>query len=671
MDYDTGASKYNMRERQKEILIEMIRAAVPSEGGAMAQRGLGGQQHYQQQQQQGQVNWKVLLYDAKGRDIIAPLLKVKELHDMGVTLPLLMTKEGRTAVSNTPAVYLCEPTEQNITIIARDCGRQLYQWVYINFTSQCPRPMMEALAEQLAATGTLAAIRHIRVYDQALSFVAETNDLYSLMLKNSFVTLNSRTTADADMEAHVDGIALGLSHVLMSQQTLPIVAYARNGPAEMIGQRLSSLLGDLQREGLIGGGSSSPNVGPSSSPLPPSGGSRPLLLVVDRSSDLAAGLHHPFSYRGLLIDSLGMRLNKVKTATEQGGTKTLDIDPLSDAVYSRFGGCDFGEFSENVQRALDDFKREYAALSGNANSNGVLSMGGGGDILGTDKAAITEMLANAPKMRDQKQSLDAHVMLAHTVLTNIQRLGLDKYHGVEAAVLFGEGFDATAFAELMNSSTPLEDKQRIYLVCYAAAGAASDEARLAEIERHRHCVEGEGRPFAALHYVQKLRQWSARQQQHLGGGGGDQQSAAAYGWSLAQTLAKNITFTFSQSGTRYFTLTRMVDALLSDASGAGGGMGGGMGGRGGGVSGGAAAAAKAKVLEGIGAIEPRTGRPIDLSDIRLHNVIVFVAGGGSINEYDNLKQWEAEHPRKSVIYGSTDMLSGGDLLEQLAILGAE
>eukprot|EP00744_Colponema_vietnamica_P008231 GILI01011764.1.p1 GENE.GILI01011764.1~~GILI01011764.1.p1 ORF type:complete len:615 (-),score=102.29 GILI01011764.1:164-1924(-) len=569
-------------------------------------------------------DWKVLLYDNKGRDIIAPLLKVYELRDLRVTLPMSM-KKVHTPVPNAPAIYLCEPTEENITQIAQDCSKQLYQWVYINFISQCPRHQMESLAEQLAATGALPSIRHIRVFDQTLSFVAESNDLYSLMLHKSFTTLNSRRTADVDMEHHVDNISLGLSHVLLSQHVLPLVAFARNGPAEMIGQKVSGLLGDLLRENAMGAAvNNDPSVG------------RPLLLVVDRNSDIAAGLHHPFTYRGLLIDALGMHLNKVEIDS------VIDIDPVNDKVFAQHGGKDFGDFSERVKRELDDYTREYESLS-RANAPKFDS---------DSKQAISEMLANAPKLRERKQSLDSHVKLAHTILKKITDGHLDKYHGVEAGLIFSEGFDMTAFAELMGSNTPLGDKQRIYLVAFIAN--ASDEIKLAEIDKLRHFVEGEGMPFPALQYIRRLRSWSMNNPQR---NGNEPQNAASIGWSLAQNLAKNITNTFTQGGKRQLTLTRLVDALLEDRAAS--------------ARGGAATAARAKLIEGLGAVEPRTSRPVDLSDLRFNQVIVFVAGGGTISEYENLKLWEQEHPRKSVIYGSTDIVSGVEFLGELATLGNE
>lgn len=602
--------KYNMRERQKEIIIKMINDAVPSDTKTSG------------------FDWKVLLYDNKGRDIIAPLLKFYELRDLRVTLPMSM-KKAHTPIPNAPAIYLCEPTEENIAQIAQDCTKQLYQWVYINFISQCPRQQMESLAEQLATSGALPSIRHIHIFDQTLSFVAESNDLYSLMLKKSFTTLNSRKTADADMERHVDSIALGISHVLLSQQVLPLIAFARNGPAEMIGQKVSGLLGDLLRENAMGPSvNNDPAVG------------RPLLLVVDRTSDIAAGLHHPFTYRGLLIDTLGMHLNKVEAETEQG-KKVIDIDPVSDRVYTQYGGRDFGDFSHHVQKALEAFRTEYEGLTG-ANM----------PKFDDSKNAITEMLANAPKLREQKMSLDSHMTLAHTLLKKITEQHLDKYHGVEAGLIFNEGFDMTAFAELMGSNTPLADKQRIYLVAFIAN--SSDEGKLAEIDKLRHFVEGEGKPFPSLQYLKSLRSWSMNTGQR---GGGDQQNAASFGWSLAQNLAKNITNTFTQGGRRQLTLTRLVDALLEDRAASSRSS--------------AAGSARAKLIEGLGAIEPRSGRPVDLTELRFNQVIVFVAGGGAIAEYENLKHWELEHPRKSVIYGSSDIVRGSELLEELAFLGNE
>ncbi len=64
--------------------------------------------------------WKVLIFDAAGRDIISPLLNVAQLRRNGVTLHMLLDCE-REAIPDVPAIYFCRPTAENIRRIAKDC----------------------------------------------------------------------------------------------------------------------------------------------------------------------------------------------------------------------------------------------------------------------------------------------------------------------------------------------------------------------------------------------------------------------------------------------------------------------------------------------------------------------------------------------------------------------
>ena len=558
------------------------------------------------------LTWKLLVYDSRGRDIIAPLIKVKELHDLGVTLHLSLSKT-RHAVPNSPAIYLCEPTQTNIDLIAKDCIGRLYDWYYINFTSQCPRNLLESFAEQLSLSN-LETVRHVKVFDQSLGFVADGDDLYNLLIPRSFATLNSRHTTDASMEAHVDNIVLGLSHVLVALQMQPVVAFAKNGPSEMIGMKISGVLSDLSRERVI---STSHNLS----------FGRPLLLIVDRSADLASCVHHPFTYRGLLADSLNMTLNRVKVGSGSE-TKVFDIDPLTDSVFRTLGGKEFDQFSTMLQATMDEYQRDYAAISKNDSDNA---------------AAVSEMLVIAPKFRERKALLDTHVSLAHTLLSQIKSHSLDKFHGVEDALLHREGLDVAVFEELLTSTSfSNADKQRLYLVAYLMC-VGEDESAMETINRLLYTVSGDGIPFPALAYLKKLRSWSV----------GNANAPASSGWGFAQSLAKNLASTFTAATAKELPLTRLVDSLLGDAPA------------------GRAVTGKQKLLETLGGVDPLTNTSYRLSVGGFSQVVVFVVGGGSVTEYDNVKEWESRNPRKSVVYGSSTLGNGSSFLEELNILGNE
>jgi hypothetical protein len=50
---------------------------------------------------------------------------------------------------------------------------------------------------------------------------------------------------------------------------------------------------------------------------------------------------------------------------------------------------------------------------------------------------------------------------------------------------------------------------------------------------------------------------------------------------------------------------------------------------------------------------------------------VFMIGGGNYLEYQSLMEMSARNPAaaKSIVYGSTDLLSGHEFVQQLAELG--
>lgn len=685
------AAKHHLREKEKSVLVDMIHSALPMDGSgqplfteATAQPGSPS------------AVWRLLIFDDYGRDIIAPLIKVGGLRELGITLYMHIAAE-RDPVPGAPAIYLVAPTEANIARIARDSGQRLYEWVYVNFTAQVPRQQLESLAAQLVVT-QLPSIRHIKVYDRTLSYVALDNDLFTLMLPRSFLTLNRRGAADADIDAHLNAVVLGISHVLLSLQVLPVIAHSKTGPAEEVARRLSVRLADAQKDRQL-------------VPAPSAFFGRPLLLLVDRASDLATALHHPFSYRGLLVDEADMRLNKCMIHTEAGGDEVFEVDPDRDALYAEGASRDLGAFNARIEAAVKQFKAEYDALAVES-TEGV--MGGADD--GADggdggAGAVSRMLASAPLLAEKKRCLDAHYKLASNFVRAVREKHLDSFHGVELGVLRRTGLDREEFTKLLGGRAgSLADRQRLCLIAYLMCAEQGDEAAfvqraLAQIEaeapptaaaaphQHQpgqqqqqqaspHPPPAPGGNFPALQYLKHLRSWSlnarggANNISNSSGGAGGASSDGVFGWGgFAQQIAKNIVSSLGANAETDLPLTKLVDALLRDGSFVGGG---GAGGGAGGIGPGAASpnssggdSVQAKLLGTVAGYDPHTKRPVNLAEANFSHVIVFTIGGGSVAEYDDLKRWESARPSKAVTYGCTAIASGEDMLKELSVLGSE
>uniref|UniRef100_A0A8C5HWI2 Sec1 family domain containing 1 n=1 Tax=Gouania willdenowi TaxID=441366 RepID=A0A8C5HWI2_GOUWI len=101
--------------------------------------------------------WKVLIYDRFGQDIISPLLSVKELRDMGITLHLLLHSD-RDPIPDVPTVYFIMPTEENIDRICQDLRNQLYESYYLNFISAISRSKLEDIASAALAANAVSQV---------------------------------------------------------------------------------------------------------------------------------------------------------------------------------------------------------------------------------------------------------------------------------------------------------------------------------------------------------------------------------------------------------------------------------------------------------------------------------------------------------------------------------
>ncbi|RKO93438.1 Sec1-like protein, partial [Blyttiomyces helicus] len=274
--------------------------------------------------------WKVLIYDQLGQDIISPLLKVNDLREQGVTVHMPLNSD-RQPIPDVPAVYFLQPTAENIKRLANDMARNLYDSYYINFSYSIPRPLLEDLASATIAANSAAKIS--QVYDQYLNYVCLESNLFSLQLENSYRTINDPTSTDEGIDSLVDRIVASLFSVLVTMGVVPIIRCPRGNAAERVAVKLDSRLRDYVMNSRANLGDSSPQLNLS----------RPVLVLLDRSMDLATMLNHTWTYSTLVHDLLDMKLNRVVIMEDDKGQKkrkAFDID-VNDFFWSKNAGNPF------------------------------------------------------------------------------------------------------------------------------------------------------------------------------------------------------------------------------------------------------------------------------------------------------------------------------------------
>lgn len=153
----------SLRDKQIASLKRMLNLNQTGADGNDDQQlqGLQSSHHQQQQHQQqlgvlgpdGELIWKVLVFDDLGMQIVSSVLRVSDLRALGVTMHMHLSA-NRHRIEDVPVIYLVEPTTANLKAITGDLEKDLYSPAYINFLSSVPRPLLEDFASETVTNGT-------------------------------------------------------------------------------------------------------------------------------------------------------------------------------------------------------------------------------------------------------------------------------------------------------------------------------------------------------------------------------------------------------------------------------------------------------------------------------------------------------------------------------------
>ncbi len=195
--------------------------------------------------------------------------------------------------------------------------KQLYRSVYLNFVTRIERPLLEKFAQDLVAAGSVSCVT--KVYDQFLDVIALEPNMFTLNIKDAFTLYNSPSLNESQIRSFMHRVATGLLSMVRILGTLPIIRAPRHGAAEMLANELNQLL----KEHVMSRGSAQALFEECLGHDRP----RPLLVVVDRMSDLYPILQHNNTYQALVSDLLDFKLNRV--TVEASDSKGKQQQPQS------------------------------------------------------------------------------------------------------------------------------------------------------------------------------------------------------------------------------------------------------------------------------------------------------------------------------------------------------
>uniref|UniRef100_A0A7S1TXX2 Sec1 family domain-containing protein 1 n=1 Tax=Phaeomonas parva TaxID=124430 RepID=A0A7S1TXX2_9STRA len=598
----------------------------------------------------GSTQWKLLVLDEQSRDAICPLYSVGGLRKQGVTLHLMLSG-AREAIPDVPAIYLCRPSDENIERVAEDCAKSLYTKMHLNFSTRLLRPTMESLARRCLESNSVGAIHTL--YDAYLDFVALEPQLFTLNQKETFYGYNSSAGGDAAIEAMMRRTAESLFTVFATLGQVPVIRAPMGGPAQMVAQLLhEALAAHLRGTGGGGGGAGSLFAESGLESY-----ARPLVVIYDRSVDIATPLVHAATYQGIVADVTSYRLNRCACVGTDGRQRTYDLDVEADAFWRQQKGESFPDAIDASGRVLSDVQAREAVLRRQtatgeapapaAQAQAPDSNGGGG-------ASLNVLVDSLPELMEKKKLLESHTNIMDICMGVLSSRGIPDFMDMESDI---EKYSAQDLIKFFEKGTGLlVDRVRLAAVWLCSGREISREDY--DLVLNNLCANPDasdakadgasGNPRGAIpmdaETARKALSWLRRFMSvggfsgGMGGAGGGAESAAAE--FLGNLLSRGKQMLGS---VKKYKTTNLVEAAVQGGSGLGLGM----------------VHLDPKVRGSVPPAQqqaPHEGK-----------VVAFCIGPGCYGEYQNM----VDSLGTKITYGCSELASPDDFMRQLDRLGAE
>lgn len=565
--------------------------------------------------------------DAKAMGILSCVLRVNDLLKCGVAMHSLI--QDRTPLPDVAAVYFIEPTPQNVAEIVSDLRNESYSDFYVNFTSSIPRQLLEDFSKKVAELGKQQKVH--QVFDQYLDFTVTEENMFSLEMPNVFTQFNDAKTEEDSILSLIDQISNQLFATIIVSGSIPTIRAPPGGAAESVALKLSEKLRDhvintrhhhhQHQNGEANG----------------------VLILLDRSFDLASMLAHSWNYACLVFDIFKLSRNTI--TVEGPNPKKYDIEP-KDFIWSENASLPYPVVTDNVAQQMTQLRTDTDELS---KKTGISSLEDINLNENTDTSGIQHALKVLPEITARRPIINMHLEILHQIQSELSRLKLYEFCNMEQSI--SDPQSQKQFLDFLkddDSTDNLEDKVRTLAIFILVV----DDLQDSFVQSCESYLKEHNANLDALQYVKKVHSLKKSMSKLNAAEAAEQQSSGSRAYGLLFNSLKN----FISSEREKSPLTRLVESIMEPTK---------------------ASKQSLKVTDGYLYFDPNETRgfhskPPPQELVSYQSGTVFVIGGGNYVEYQNIQEWaKSEDVSKQVAYGSTQIMNAAKFLAECESLGRE
>ena len=475
---------------------------------------------------------------------------------------------------------------------------------------------------------------------------------------DAFVTLNKANSSEHLIDSTIDQVAASLFSVLLTFGGQPPLIYSAKGTAaqslgEKLDMRIRNYLGNAKTPYLGGTDGNEVTVEDSLQ--------RPLLLLLDRNFDLSSLLRHTSTYNALVHDILGIKLNRV-TLRKEDGAKVYDIDG-KDTFWRTNAPLPFPTVAENVDLALNNYRADMQRVTrNNANLQNMDDLNAASSTLTAEelRTAITVL----PELTERKRIIDCHLQVSTSLLEQIKTRDLGNLFHVEQQCLASDA-KSKILEIIRGKEATAMDKLRLFLVYFFAV---EDMART-DLALFESALNEAGADLRALEHCKRVKSFVKMSLASSQGASsamtlstaGSSAGLASFGSRLTSGVLGNVLSSVKNllPESADTPLTKLIDSALESALGA---------------------SSLRATLTGSSTpkednfavydpkVKERIIRPV-AQRTAFNHLIVFIVGGSNYTEYNHAVEFVGKkQPQLAVTFGSTELLTGEEFINQLASL---